>query len=54
MNFVKKILRRFVKKRYKVTRTWYIWASSPTEAISRTQFTSHDQVEAGLDDSDIL
>ena len=46
---IKKLFRR--NKRYKVTRTWYIHAKSPIEAITRTKFLSHDMVKSVEDKS---
>ena len=60
MNFlIQKIINKCLRlKQYKVTRTWYVVASTPVEAIQRTKYLAHDKVEAGQcecnDDTDLL
>jgi len=46
---LKKLLIFFRRqKRYKVTRTWYVWADSPVKAIEQSKYIAHDEVESGM------
>ena len=44
LKLIKMLCKR--KRYYKVTRTWYVWACSTTDAIEKTKFVNHDEVDS--------